>query len=320
MKICSAAAEVWFESEEIGFGAIGGPWLVIETALNLIRLLVILVRPHVVGEGARQAVVGDAFEAVAELRSAHDGERDFEREHRFDYRAEFSPLRGVASGEVLVGGEDAVGQAVIAIELCELMQECLAVFVFPADEGPYGGSLEAHGIVDAVRGERGVAKALMLVEFVEPKHAQDFIVPAELTPVAQGTRRQLCELIREVTLQDWNHARVACCLLILGEGFEHDHARPPVVIRVRADHAVGLLVVECPIDELLRFGFEARIVEWPGERDESVKEIGAALPGFASAAEPARVRADVSPGFIEMTAETAGLNWQLRAQPACRAD
>jgi len=228
MKICSAAAEVWFESEEIGFGAIGGPWLVIETALNLIRLLVILVRPHVVGKGAGQAVVGDAFEAVAEFWIAHDGERDFKREHRFDYRAEFSPLRGVASGEVLVGGEDAVGQAVVAVELCELMQEGLTVFVFTADKGPYGRGFEGHGVVDAVRGERGVAEAVVLVEFdelrrnalgvlevgefclpavsllveepgeveefgvavavVEPEHAHDFVVPAEFAPVAQGAR------------------------------------------------------------------------------------------------------------------------------------
>src|ERR1700761_1975530 len=121
MEICSAAAEVWFESEEIGFRAVGCPWLVIETALDLIRLLVILVRPHIVGKGAGQAVVCDAFEAVAEFWIAHDGESDFKREHGLDYRAEFSALRGIASGEVLVCGEDAVRQAVIVVELCKLM-------------------------------------------------------------------------------------------------------------------------------------------------------------------------------------------------------
>src|ERR1700761_9580146 len=224
MEICSAAAEVWFESEEIGFRAVGGPWFVIETALDLIRLLIILVRPHIVGKCAGQAVVGDAFEAVAEFWIAHDGESDFKREHGFDYCAEFSALRWVASREVLVCGEDAVGQAVIVVELSELMQECLAAFVFSTYERPYGRGFEPHSIVDAMRGERRVAKAIALVEFdelgsdalcvlevgefslpvvsllvekigeldefgvsgavVKPEHAQHFIMPAELAPVA----------------------------------------------------------------------------------------------------------------------------------------
>ena len=74
MEICSAAAEVWFESEEIGFRAVGGPWLVIETALDLIRLLVILVRPHVCGKGTGQRVEGEQFQAVWDVWNAcgHD--------------------------------------------------------------------------------------------------------------------------------------------------------------------------------------------------------------------------------------------------------
>jgi len=96
--------------------------------------------------------------------------------------------------------------------------------------------------------------------------------------------------------------------VVLREGLEHDHARPPVVVGVRADHAIGSLVVERPVDVLLRFNFEVGIVELVCERDEAVEEVGAALPGFAGAAEPAGVGADVGPGLIEMTAEAVGLN------------
>src|SRR5271170_6019405 len=128
MEVGRTAAEVWFESVKIRLGAVSGPRLVVEAALHLVGLLVVLVRPHVVSESSGEAVVGKAFEAVAEHRRAHYRERHFEREHHFHYGAELRSLRWVESGKVLVGREDAVGESVVAVEFGELMKEGLPVF------------------------------------------------------------------------------------------------------------------------------------------------------------------------------------------------
>ena len=76
---------------------------------------------------------------------------------------------------------------------------------------------------------------------------------------------------------------------------------------------LGGLVRECPIDIALRLGLEAGVVEQVGEREKAVEEVRAALPGLAGAAEPAAVGADVGPGFVEVAAESVGLN--LEAVP-----
>ena len=79
-------------------------------------------------------------------------------------------------------------------------------------------------------------------------------------------------MITEVTVDEGKYARVASDFMILGEGLEHDDAGPPVVIGRGADRAVGGLVGEGPVEELLRNGFEAGVVEEPGEGNEAVEE------------------------------------------------
>ena len=116
MEVGRAAAEVGVEAVEVGLRAIGGPGFVVEAALDLVGLLVVLVGPHVVGEGAGEGIEGDKLEAVAEGGVAEDGEGLFEREHGFDDGAELGALRGVAAGEVLVAGKHAVGETVILVE------------------------------------------------------------------------------------------------------------------------------------------------------------------------------------------------------------
>ena len=63
-----------------------------QTAFHLVRLLIVLVRPHVVGDSAGQRVECELFEAVSETWVAEDRERLLEREHGFDYSAEFGSL------------------------------------------------------------------------------------------------------------------------------------------------------------------------------------------------------------------------------------
>ena len=129
--------------------------------------------------------------------------------------------------------------------------------------------------IDQIRGACAV---------VEPDHTKKFILPAEFSPVAQRARRQLAKLIAKVSVYHWNHAGVAGIFLILCEGLEHHDARPPVVIGRGSDHSARRLVIKRPIDEPLRLGLEASIIQQPGKRYEAVKKVRTALPRFTFAA------------------------------------
>ena len=79
-------------------------------------------------------------------------------------------------------------------------------------------------------------------------------------------------------------------------------------------------MVEGPVDIFPGLGLEARIVEEPGKRNETIEKIWAALPRLAGAPEPSAVGADVFPGFIQVAAQPVGLRPQLLFQPARGAD
>jgi len=257
---------------------------------------------------------------------------------------------------VLVAGEHAVGQAVVAVELGDHLRGGFAIGVGAGDEGPDGAGFDGLAVVDAVGREREVFEAAAFVELdelggdlllelevgvlvhpvvallmeeageveqikrasavVEPDDAERFILPPELAPVTEGTFGEFGELVAEVAVDEGDDARIAGELLILREGFEGDELRPPVVAGGGTDHAVGGLMRKNPVDVLLGFCFQVGIVEEVRERDEAVEEVGAALPGFACAAEPAAVGADVGPGLVEVAAEAACLDLELTAEPS----
>ena len=305
MEVGGAAAEVRGEAEDVGLGAVGGPGFAVQADFDLVGFLVVLVGPHVVGEGAGERVEGDLFEAVAEGRVAEDGEGLLEREHGLDDGAELGALRGAAAGEVLVAGEHAVGLAVVAIELPELMEDGAAIGLGAGDERPDGGGFDGLAVVDAVGGEGEVVHAAVLIELdelagdgdfvlevgevglpvealgveqageveelwvagavVEPEDYQGVVLPAELAPVAEGAGGKSGELIGEVAGEERDDAGVVGGFLVLREDFEHDHAGPPIVVALGsgdgAEHAVGGLRAEGPLDPGLGFLLEARVVE-----------------------------------------------------------
>ncbi len=150
---------------------------------------------------------------------------------------------------------------------------------------------------------------------VEPDDAEELVLPSEAPPVAQWPTWQLVELIAEVALHQWQHAWIPGGVVVLRERFEHNEARPPVVVRRWADHAVGRLVLEGPVNETLSLGFQPRIVKQPRQRQQAIEEVRAALPRLPGSTKPAAVRADVGPRFIEMTAQAVGLNLQLSLEP-----
>jgi hypothetical protein len=215
----------------------------------------------------------------------------------------------VARGEVF--------EAAALVELDELGGDLLLV----GEVGGLGDPVVSLQVKEADE----IKKVRLARAVVEAEHGEGFVLPAELSPVAERAGGERGELVAEVLVHEREDARVLIPLsggglVVLSEGFEDDDTRPPVVIGGGADHAAGLLVGEGPVDVLLGFGFEAGVVEEPGEGDEAVEEVRAALPGLAGAAEPAGVGADVCPGFVEMAGEAVGLDAELVSEPACGLD
>ena len=71
LKLAGAALVVRREAVDVGVGAVC-PVALLDRALDLVRLLVVLVRPHVGGEGSREVVVGEGFETVGVSGSAEE--------------------------------------------------------------------------------------------------------------------------------------------------------------------------------------------------------------------------------------------------------
>ena len=161
--------------------------------------------------------------------------------------------------------------------------------------------------------ERGVAGAV-----VEPDDAQHLFGPAVLGPRAQRALRRLLQVVLEVLAHDRNDAGVTGHFLVLRERFEHDHVRPPIGIGNAADRAVFPLVLERPVDPLLRLGDQRLVFEEVGQRQETIQVVRPSLPALTWAAEPGAVRPDIRPDLLEVAGEPVGLDAQLLLQPATR--
>src|SRR5579871_4578672 len=106
--------------------------------------------------------------------------------------------------------------------------------------------------------------------------------------------------------------------MVLRQYLEHHHARPPIVIACGTNHAVGLRMVESPVDEAHRLFMQSRILEKDCQRIEPIHKVGAALPAFPCSSQPSTILPNIRPELIEMTAHTSRLGLELIEQPARR--
>ena len=155
---------------------------------------------------------------------------------------------------------------------------------------------------------------------VQPGNAENLVLPSISAPRFERALRQLPALIGKVTIHHRNDARIAGSFVILGENLQHHHSRPPVVVSLGANHPGCSRIVQSPVNVLLRFGFESGVIEQVGERNEAIQKIRSSLPGFARAAEPATVRADVRPRFIQVSPKAVCLDLQLPPKPSGRTN
>src|SRR5258707_13423832 len=89
---------------------------------------------------------------------------------------------------------------------------------------------------------RQIQKGRIASPVVEPENTDELIMPTIFAPILQGLLRQFAGLKGKIALHQRNHSRIARGLLILSQGFEHDHPRPPVLICEGTDGAIRALV------------------------------------------------------------------------------
>src|SRR6185437_16122140 len=96
-----------------------------------------------------------------------NSQRLFKRKHGLDNSAEFTTLRWIQSGEVLVAREHAIGQAMILIELGKHLVHCLAVSFVVRYDRPDWRRFDGLAVIDAVSRKCDVFQAAAFVEIDE---------------------------------------------------------------------------------------------------------------------------------------------------------
>ena len=180
-EVGGAAAEVGFQAKDVGIGSVGIPDPVLaHAALDLIHLLVVLMRPHVRGEGRRQRVEGDALQPVRRRRVAQHADQTLQRIEVLDHGAQLGPLAWIGAGQAFVAAEHPGRRAVVPVERLQHALRRAAVAAGAGQPRPQRPFLERHGVVHHVGvvapaplGGGAGARPLLEVELpVEPLRAQ----------------------------------------------------------------------------------------------------------------------------------------------------
>src|SRR6266516_3180484 len=112
MHVRRAAAKIRFQPEEIGLGTVCGPVSRLTGKQHLIRLLIVLVGPHVGAERSGQRVKGDLLQPIAERWVPKNRNQVFDGKHAFDYGTQLRALRRVCARIVLIPAMHTVGKQV----------------------------------------------------------------------------------------------------------------------------------------------------------------------------------------------------------------
>jgi len=135
-------------------------------------------------------------------------------------------------------------------------------------------------------------------------------------------------LVVEVVGQKGQHPAIGGGFVVVHEGVQHGHPRPPVVVAGRPEEAeIGIggvadLALEGPIDPLLGLQLQAGVVESVGQGHQPLDVVGGPLPvGVRRASpEPGGVAAQLRVDGLRIAGESIPLQLQLLQQPAVGAD
>ena len=225
-------------------------------------------------------------------------------------------------GEVVLGG---VVGPVLADERALALALKTRLHLVPGDQL----AQRAHEREDAeVRGPvqrlplqlfKQLEQEFLAGQVVQPDDRLHVLRAAGHRPVVEGLFVQRRVLILEIAEHELGHAAVAGRGEVLHEHLQHDHARPPVLVALRAEEAVLALTGERPLDILHADALELFVLQLPGQRHQAVQIIGGALPGVAIPAAPGAVL-HVVPKRVQLAGQAVSGRHQLLQQPAARTN
>ena len=353
-EVGGAAAEVGFQAEDVGIRSVGIPDPVLaHAALDLIHLLVVLMRPHVRGEGRRQRVEGDALQPVRRRRVAQHADQPLQRIEVLDHGAQLGPLAGTGASQTFVAAEHPGRHAVVPVERLQHALRRGAVAVGAGQPPPQRPFLERHGVVHHVRvvappplGGGAGARPLLEVELpveplraqaqrevdqpafpaalVEPPDRDQELEPPVLAPVRQRVAVDVAVQHGERSLDATGDAIVRGGVVVSHQRLEGERLRPEVgrpraYLHPRAEPAVGMLMLEDVIDVAGDTLLQGLVAQQPGQGNDAIEPVRHPFPPLGRTADPGAVP-DVGPELVEVAAEAARLDAELLRQPALRGD
>ena len=230
-----------------------------------------------------------------------------------------------AVGEVILGLE--IGprgsreELVLGLLLADALLQALPL------QRARGGHGVGEGVEEICPVQRLVAQlsaqlqqVLLAREVVQPQRQLHVVAAAGHGPVLQGLFVQTAILILEEFIHQHQHAPVVGGGEVLPQRLERHHQRPVVLVLLRAEPAVLALAGEDPLDIAQSQCPQFFVLQRPCQRHQSVQIVGRALPAVAASAQPCAVVAHVGPLVVQRAGEVVGLNAQLIAQPALRAN
>ena len=292
-----------------------------------------------------QGVVGDQLQMIRDGGVPQEIESDLVAEHPLHHGAGLVAVQGVDTAAHLV----AVGHAVLPsrghVDVFDALVVDLRVMLVPRDGVHDGEDLEALLGVDDVVGTQPrllvvdlfpvegllveelaqVKEGLVSRLLIEPQHREDIVSAADSRPGGQLFGLQRLGLPGKVVLQEGDHPRVFRGIVVLLQRHEHGHQGPVVqlvgVVCQRAEGPALHLTLKRPVDPLLGLGLHVVIIQYVGRGNETAGVVGASLPIFARAAQPARaviaLGLAVGRECFKLFGYLFGLEEQLVLQPTC---
>ncbi len=184
----AAAALVRFEAVQDAAAAIAvPPRIVLHGSVHFVRLLQVLVCPHVGRQRGRQRVERDRLHLVRKRHVAQYAEYRAVAEHRFHHRAQLRTTARIQPRQALVAREHAAGLAVVSVHLVHAQVGGVDVRLVVAGTVLDGGRLQRLAVVHAV------------------------VLHVPLTPSTTTGHDSTTNDVSECVRWRSNHCSVACC-------------------------------------------------------------------------------------------------------------
>ena len=312
---------------------------------DLVALLIVLMRPHIVADRRGEGIEGENFESFRPFEVAGSGEKMLIGVHLLGNGAKLGALDRGKSRKAFVAREEPDGGAVVGLQhvrelfgnVCVFLAEKVVadrlVFQHHAevyDVGLIGPFVERTlpkvrhlRVIRALLSEDPckIGEPFLVIAFFEEIYCNKSLKPARFAPFEERdrTRGEQIVVVLEHSVENRGDSFVARAFVVDDENLRDKLNRPGVVggdvfLGAGADPSAFLLEGDDRVDVFLCARDLVLVLEQVCERDEAVEPIGHALPALGVTADP-RAVANVAPDLVKVTRKRFCLYFKLTAKP-----